>query len=155
MFLCIIPILLIIIVYIVYRKKNKEGFKDSETCKQNYDTKEFAKHIIESLKNDLQRIHPTIGEYTLKFYPLECCKLEDSETEDKKKVYICVKNKNGEYYNYNKLLQVAIHELAHAMSKSKDPDHTGGEFNSNYSNLMNKAQSLKLIDVSRLNKDLM
>ena len=63
------------------------------------------------------RFFQLTAEYHLSFHPLECCTLEDSATEDKKKVFICVKGKNGKYYNYNKLLQVALHELAHAQSE--------------------------------------
>lgn len=139
------------------RKLNKfppiEKFKNldepSKCIKTPY-SKEYAKKILESLETDINKVHP-IDEYHLSFHPLECCTLEDSATEDKKKVFICVKDKNGNYYNYNKLLQVALHELAHAQSKAVDPNHTSKEFLTNYNNLMSKASKMGIIDLSKLN----
>jgi hypothetical protein len=43
--------------------------------------------------------------------------LEDnrSYTINKKKIYMCLRDENGEYYDDNMLLFVAIHELAHVL----------------------------------------
>ena len=38
-----------------------------------------------------------------------------SYTINKKKVYICMKNEEGEYYNDNMIIYVLAHELAHVM----------------------------------------
>ena len=86
--------------------KNLEKFKNLDKCERTPYSKQYAEKILKSLTDDINKVHP-IGEYHLSFHPLECCTLEDSATEDKKKVYICVKDKNGKYYSYNKLLQVA------------------------------------------------
>ena len=153
----IIAILAIVVVVVLTSKKNKnfppiEKFKNLDEpskCIRTPYSKEYAEKILNSLKNDINKVHP-IAEYHLSFHPLECCTLEDSATEDKKKVFICVKDKHGRYYNYNKLLQVILHELAHAQSKSVDPNHTSAEFLSNYNHLMNKASAMGIIDLSKL-----
>jgi len=148
------PILLLFVlvcgfvVYLVIRKR-PEKFKDLEKCVRTPYTKEYAEKILNSLKNDINKVHP-IGDYHLSFHPLECCTLEDSATEDKKKVFICVKDKNGKYFSYNKLLQVALHEFAHAQSKIVDPNHKSTEFLTNYNNLMNKASKMGIIDLTKL-----
>ena len=43
--------------------------------------------------------------------------LEDkrSYTINKKKVYLCLKDENGEYYHDNMLIFVVLHEMAHVM----------------------------------------
>ena len=148
------PILLLFIlvcgfvVYLVIRKR-PEKFKDLEKCVRSPYSKEYAEKILNSLKNDVNKVVP-IGEYHLSFHPLECCTLEDSSTEDKKRVSICVKNKNGKYFSYNKLLQVLLHEIAHVQSKQIDPNHKTTEFLTNYNNLMNKASKMGIIDLTKL-----
>src|SRR5271169_2515709 len=106
-----IPLLILLIVIVVitgiyFHFKNKpkfppiEKFKNldepSKCIKTPY-SKEYAQKILNSLKNDINKVHP-MDEYQLSFHPLECCTLEDSATFDKKKVFICVKGKNGKYY---------------------------------------------------------
>lgn len=147
-----------LILYFSLKKDEKfppiEKFKNLDEpskCIRTPYSKAYAKKILDSLENDINKVHP-IGEYHLSFHPLECCTLEDSATEDKHKVFICVKDKSGKYYSYNKLLQVALHELAHAQSKSVDPNHTSTEFLTNYNNLMNKASKMGIIDLSKLNR---
>lgn len=132
------------------KAQNKKENYSGDTCISDKISREFSSEIVESLKNDVNRIYP-FYKLDLSFKPLECCVLEDSATEDKKRVSICVKNKQGKYYNYNKLMQVIIHEMAHVLSKNIDTSHSSREFRENYSNLMNKAIDLGIIDPSRLN----
>ncbi len=174
----LILIVLFSIFFILYRKyflKRKETFKEEdfqmsyfetppadipnesegESCKRTPRSKEISDIILNKLTSDLMFLYGNIEKIrsiveNLKFYPLECCNLEDSMTEDKKKVFVCVKGKDGRFYNYNKLLQVAIHELAHAISKLNDPDHKTPEFNQNYKFLIQKAVNLNFIDLSKL-----
>lgn len=129
-----------------------EKFKNLDEpskCIRTPYSKEYAQKILNSLKDDVNKVYP-LNEFQLSFHPLECCTLEDSMTENKHKIFICVKDKQGKYYSYNKLLQVVLHELAHAKSKSVDPNHTSKEFLSNYNNLMNKASNMGIINLSKL-----
>jgi hypothetical protein len=96
--------------------------------------------VFERLKSDLSKLYPDLSRLNLR--ALVSCIPEDSYTEDKKHISICVRAKSGTLYPYSKLLKIGIHELAHAMSKQMDPDHVTPEFLNNYSSLMMKARAL-------------
>ena len=96
--------------------------------------------VFERLKRDLSQLYPDLSRLNLR--ALVSCIPEDSYTEDKKHISICVRAKSGQMYPYSKLLKIGIHELAHAMSKQMDPDHVTPEFLNNYSSLMMKAKAL-------------
>jgi hypothetical protein len=96
--------------------------------------------LFERLKKDLSSLYPDLSKLNLR--ALVSCIPEDSYTEDKKHISICVRAKSGKFYPYSKLLKIGIHELAHAMSKQMDPDHVTPEFHNNYNHLMSKARNL-------------
>jgi hypothetical protein len=112
-----------------YKRENYHVAKDAD-----------SKAVFERLKKDLSQLYPDLSKLNLQ--ALVSCVPEDSFTEDKKHISICVRNKSGTLYPYPKLLKIGIHELAHAMSKQMDPEHKTPEFINNYSYLMNKAFSL-------------
>jgi hypothetical protein len=95
--------------------------------------------MIYKLKADLILVDPRTK--YVNFYASN-----QSFTEDKKRVYLCLKDKDGNYYPYNMLIYVACHELAHAFSSSIDKSHTTEEFKTNYINLLTKARDLGLYD---------
>lgn len=95
--------------------------------------------VLFKLREDLIKVDPRAE--NLEFYIGS-----ESYTEDKERIYICMKDKDGEYYPYNTLLNVGLHELAHAFSQTIDKDHVGEEFNSLYIELRNKAESLGLFN---------
>lgn len=95
--------------------------------------------LIYTLKADLIRIDPRTED--INFYASN-----QSFTEDKKRIYMCLKDKNGDYYPYNMLIYVACHELAHALSSTIDLSHTTEEFKNNYITLLTKARDLGLYD---------
>jgi hypothetical protein len=102
-----------------------------------------SKEMFEKLHKDLQQIYPhDISKLDMK--GLVSCIPEDSYTENKKHVCICLRNKKGEFYPYSKLLKIGIHELAHVMSKQHDPEHKTEEFHTNHNLLIKKARELKL-----------
>jgi hypothetical protein len=126
-------ILIIIILAIwwtlQFRRENYHVAKDID-----------SKTVFDRLKKDLAKLYPDLSKLNLQ--AIVSCVPEDSFTEDKKHISICVRNKSGVLYPYPKLLKIGIHELAHAMSKQMDPEHKTPEFINNYSYLMNKAISL-------------
>jgi len=66
-------------------------------------------------------------------------KANKSYTVNKKDVFLCLKDKDGEYYNKNMLVYVAVHELAHVLCPSVG--HTE-EFWKINDKLLNKATEL-------------
>lgn len=95
--------------------------------------------LIDKIKIDLLKVDPRVQD--LSFHASN-----ESFTEDKRFVYLCLKDKDGKYYDYNMIMYVSLHELAHAFSNSVDTDHSGKEFKDNFRNLLDKAQSLGLYD---------
>jgi hypothetical protein len=77
---------------------------------------------LERLRRDLIKVDPQASR--LQFFPAD-----ESFTEDKQKVFICMKDENGNYYPYNTLLAVCLHELAHALCPIVDKQHVTPEFN--------------------------
>jgi hypothetical protein len=62
-----------------------------------------------------------------------------SYTINKSKMYLCLKDKNGNYYNTNMLMYVALHELAHVLCD--EIGHTD-KFHNIFNNLLDIANSL-------------
>ncbi len=95
--------------------------------------------MIESIRSDLIKVHPKAKE--LRYFASD-----KSFTEDKKDMFLCLKDQNGQYYSRNFLMYVALHELAHAISHSYDDNHNGREFNENFDMLLKKATHMKIYD---------
>jgi hypothetical protein len=107
----------------------------------------FDDPLIDRIKNDLLLVDPRVSELTFRAS-------NESFTEDKKYVFLCLKDKNGNYYDYNMLMYVSLHELAHAFSHSVDEEHTSDEFKNNFKILLDKAHKLYLYDPTKpLNYD--
>jgi hypothetical protein len=66
-----------------------------------------------------------------------------SYTINKKRVYLCLKDHNNNYYPMNMLMYVAIHELAHVLCN--EVGHTP-KFQNIFKQLLSKAQSLGIYD---------
>lgn len=111
-------------------------------CREYYKLAKNPEDIdmVQRLKLDLAKLHPNINDIDLN--GLVSCIPEDSYTENKRHVSICLRNTDGKYFPYSKLLKIGIHELAHVISKGYDPEHKTPEFNNNYSMLMRKAHEL-------------
>ena len=58
--------------------------------------------LIKKIKYDVSQLDPRIE--TIEFYSSD-----ESYTEDKKKIYICLRDESGEYYDYNMLMYVGLH----------------------------------------------
>jgi len=64
--------------------------------------------MLSTIQTTLLPLHPVVKE--VQFF--EGTK---SYTINKKKIYLCLKDKNQNYYEFNMLLYVSIHELAHVL----------------------------------------
>jgi len=62
-----------------------------------------------------------------------------SATEDKSLVYLCLRKSQHEYYDWNTLVYVTLHELAHVIDHGYNPNH-GGDFQKLFSGLLSIGQ---------------
>lgn len=71
-------------------------------------------------------------------------------TEDKSIITLCITNpKTGKLYDLNTLMYVALHELAHCITKA-DGDHSHGEeFKHNFTKLLKVAEDKGIYDASQ------
>lgn len=70
-----------------------------------------------------------------------------SFTEDKTAIFLCIKDpRTGLFYNINILMYVALHELAHVLTKADGPQSHGDEFKANFSRLLAEAASKGVYD---------
>lgn len=107
----------------------------------------YSDPMIERIKNDLLKVDNRVA--YLKFYASN-----ESFTEDKKYVYLCLKDSNGNYYDYNMLMYVSLHELAHAFSQGIDTSHSSKEFKDNFRSLLKRGEEVGLYDPKKpLNYD--
>ena len=95
--------------------------------------------MLLKLKKILEPIHPEIK--NLKLY-----KGDKSYTLNKNKIYLCLKDQNGQYYNTNMLIYVFLHEFSHYLNK-EDIGHTP-RFYQIYEDLLYKAHQLGIYDPS-------
>ena len=89
--------------------------------------------MLNEIRNNFAKINPKYANIPLK-------KGNSAYTENKAVITMCLKNpKTDEYYDMNTIMYVALHELAHIISKSHG--HTE-EFKNNFTNLLRKGTKL-------------
>lgn len=69
-----------------------------------------------------------------------------SYTINKKKIYLCLKDENKEYYDFNMLIYVAIHELSHVLCD--EIGHTP-KFNRIFQDNLTRAERLGIYDSNK------
>jgi hypothetical protein len=124
-FSIVLAILLIgFIIYSIF-------FQVKENMKQN-------DPVLKELVEMIQPLHPIVKD--IEFY-------EDnrSYTINKEKVYMCLKDKEGNYYHKNALLMVLIHEISHVLCP--EIGHTD-KFNDIFQDLLAKATELGIYNPS-------
>lgn len=89
--------------------------------------------LLEHAKVILEPLNPRIK--NIKMYSSD-----KSYTINKETIYICVKDKNGDYYPLNMILFVILHELAHYFN-TKDVGHTE-EFHRIFDELLAQASAM-------------
>lgn len=68
--------------------------------------------MLDHLRLILVDVHPIVSQ--LKLY-----KADKSYTLNKEKVFLCLKDGNGNYYSLNMLIYVSLHEIAHVLCESQ------------------------------------
>lgn len=94
--------------------------------------------MLVRIKETLIPLHPCVA--NLKFY-----EGKKSYTINKKKVYLCLKDDDGEYYNFNMLIYVSIHELSHVICD--EIGHTA-KFHRIFRDLLELAEQKNIYDSS-------
>lgn len=76
---------------------------------------------------------------------------DSSHTENKEVITLCLKNPNtGKYYDMNVLTYVALHELAHVITRDGDPnDSHCAKFQENFNKLLKIAEEKGSYDPSK------
>jgi len=95
--------------------------------------------MLKEIQQALEPLHPRVK--TLKFF-----EGNKSYTINKKKIYMCLRDEHGNYYDKNMLIYVAIHELAHVLCD--EIGHTE-KFHRIFQELLEKAQDLQIHDASK------
>tara|TARA_X000000950_G_scaffold273149_1_gene356644 strand:- start:1530 stop:1997 length:468 start_codon:yes stop_codon:yes gene_type:complete len=92
--------------------------------------------MLDKLRNHLKPLHPVVEKLAL-------FKGNKSYTINKKKVYLCLKENNDKYYDFNMLVYVFIHEIAHVLCN--EIGHTP-KYYEIFRGLLKKASNMKLYD---------
>jgi hypothetical protein len=96
--------------------------------------------ILDKVRENFVRIDPKFGDIPLRYG-------NSSYTEKKSVITLCLaKPENGEFYDMNTIMYVALHELAHIITKSKGH---GDEFKANFINLLRRAAQLGIYDPNK------
>lgn len=94
--------------------------------------------MLVRIRETLLPLHPCVA--NLKFY-----EGKKSYTINKKKVYLCLKDDDGEYYDFNMLIYVSIHELSHVICD--EIGHTA-KFHRIFRDLLELAEQKNIYDSS-------
>jgi hypothetical protein len=107
-----------------------------------YQVVEYYQQLDPMLKIIQETLHPLHEKVkTLAFF-----EGNKSYTINKKKIYLCLKDEHQEYYDFNMLMYVAIHELSHVLCD--EIGHTP-KFNRIFQEQLEKAEELGIYDSSK------
>ena len=95
--------------------------------------------LIETLRTRLDVVHPGIRDIPIK-------KGEKSYTINKQKIYLCLTDKDGKYYDENMLTYVLLHEFAHVLC---DEQHHTDKFYRIFDDLLDRATAAGVYDPSK------
>ena len=112
----------------------------------------FIYTIIKQVQESHKQNDPKLKEIVARLTPafpsmqnLDFYEGEKSYTINKQKVYLCLKDENGAYYDDNVLIYVILHEYSHSICKSIG--HTV-EFHELFEDVLKKATDLGLFNPS-------
>ena len=152
----IILVIIFIIVWLIYGKKNKEFFLnakvyDNETCLNDpmIDTLKlkvelFLQENKGKFKGELTSLNSDINMVS----KLQICLGESSFTINKEATYLCVKDKKtNNYYPEGMLMHVLLHELSHVICS--EIGHTA-KFDKIFNELMIEAEKAGIYDTKQV-----
>lgn len=134
----ILGILVIALVWFLVYTQIKELYMQDDPVLDDIKTK--LSHFFEdnTFTGDLSTLNNGNIINKLKFY-----KGTKSYTINKRKVYLCMKDEHGSYYDTNMLVYVALHEIAHCVCD--EIGHTD-KFHSIFNQILNEASIKGLYD---------
>ena len=104
----------------------------------NYEGYEHDKRLCKRIHDDLKKVHEKANHVTMKHG-------NQSYTVNKKHITMCLKDKDGKYYDDNMLNYVALHELAHVLCD--EIGHTP-KFYAIFDQLLEDAEKIGIYDKS-------
>lgn len=98
----------------------------------------------------LQLVRKNFGNIKPDYATIPLSEGGSSYTEDKNAIVLCLKDPHtGSTYDANTVMYVALHELAHVISKSYSVEEHNDEFKKNFAKLLSIAESKGFYDPSR------
>ena len=122
----LVLIVICLVIFGVWILSMREEYKDKHP-------------ILEAVRENFAKINPIYGTIPIK-------EGNQSYTENKRVITLCIKNpEEGGYYSINSIMYVALHELAHVVTKSQ---HHTDEFKRNFNKLLKKGAKLGVYNPS-------
>jgi IS1 family transposase len=98
----------------------------------------------------LQLVRQNFAKINPKYDKIPLYEGGSSYTEDKNSIVLCLKDPHtGSMYDANTVMYVALHELAHVISKTYSVESHNDEFKKNFQNLLNRAQQLGMYNPNK------
>jgi hypothetical protein len=115
--------------------KGTEGLAPHQSNTQDPVETGESRALLNKLRDAVIQLEPQ------RLSHLEFHEAYDTRIDNKKVVYLCLRDPaTGKFYSWNDLIYVTLHEMAHAISQGYDPQHTSVEFQSNFWQLLRKAE---------------
>lgn len=105
-------------------------------CYQQVEYFYYRDPLLIELQSKLSQLHP-------RFINVHLMEGNKSYTINKERVFICVKDRNGKYYDKNMLVYVICHEYAHILCN--EIGHTN-QFFTIFEELLKNAEKMNLYD---------
>lgn len=106
-----------------------------------------VKENLQSRDPKLQQLRDLVGMVHPGIHDVDLFEGDKSYTINKEKVYICLKDEDGKYYDDNMLIYVVLHELAHVLNKD-DVGHTEA-YEKKFDELLNTAVKHGIWDATK------
>jgi hypothetical protein len=119
---CLVLIFMSMIIYLLHHQLS-EFYAQSDP-------------MLARIKTHISPLHPVVED--LNFY--EGTK---SYTINKQKIFLCLRDEHGEYYDFNMLIYVSIHELGHVLCD--EIGHTA-KFHAIFDSLLRQAAAVEIYD---------
>jgi hypothetical protein len=98
--------------------------------------------MIRRIKNDLETVYPGINSICV------ITSGQNTYTDNKRIVYILLRDDDGRFYDYNTLIYASLHEIAHVVTP--DLDHTP-LYVANFRALLTKAKNKGIFIPGKVN----